>query len=407
MQQIIKSDKINKILTDTMWSFAGLALMNIGIQLVVYPVFSKVLGDEGYGNALYLLSFVDIVGTTVGVGTASARMVASIRGKTHNGDYNWFLLAACAFFVPVAILVELFGGVQISVFETILFYFLMCTSTWRNYVAVQFRLNLEYKNFFWYYVAITIGDILGITLFLAARQWALVLLLGDLFSIIFVLKKGDILNRCFYETSDERRANLHTIVILMSSTLLSTLIFNADRLLLKTILGATAVTTYYLATLLGKTMSMIVTPLGYVMIGYLVRYKGTINKKKVFYTIILLLGATVVFSLVCVAGSHVFLFLFYPQNYAQVKPYLILCSFSQVLYISTGVFTVILLRFAEQRYQFYINASYAVISLAMAVPAALKFGIWGFAVAMFAANILRFIIVTGFGLRQAGKDVTP
>ena len=64
--EISMKEKIKALLTDSMWSIAGLMLMNVVVQFLVYPVWNNHLGSEEYGNILYLISIMNIIAISVG-----------------------------------------------------------------------------------------------------------------------------------------------------------------------------------------------------------------------------------------------------------------------------------------------------------------------------------------------------
>ena len=49
-----------KILSDSIWSVAGLVLMNVALQFAVYPFWERRAGEAALGNILYLISLMNI-----------------------------------------------------------------------------------------------------------------------------------------------------------------------------------------------------------------------------------------------------------------------------------------------------------------------------------------------------------
>ena len=90
-------EKLKNIFTDTIWSMAGLVLMNVAAQFVVYPCWNRVLGSEEYGNIVYLLAVMNILAISVGSGVNYARMRQSANGETQNRPYMLLMAAERAF----------------------------------------------------------------------------------------------------------------------------------------------------------------------------------------------------------------------------------------------------------------------------------------------------------------------
>lgn len=216
------------------------------------------------------------------------------------------------------------------------------------------------------------------------------MLLGEALGLVFVLIRGTTIRTGFLKTSSALRSCMKSTSILLATNLISNLIFNADRLLLKHLIDGTAVTVYYLATLIGKAMSLITTPLNSVIMGYLARYQGKATWKMYRALLLILLALFVCATIGCVAATHIVIRLLYPDNYEMVKPLILIASVSQVIYFLTNVLTVVLLRFSAQRYQLYINLCFGISFVACAVPMTLRGGIDGFSAAFLIANLVRF-----------------
>ena len=79
-----------------------------------------------------------------------------------------------------------------------------------------------------------------------------------------------------------------------------------------------------------------------------------------------------------------------------------------MIFFATTVLTVVLLRFAKQRYQLYINLIYALAFAVLGIPMTKSGGIWGFSYAILIANVVRLSASVGFGLldqkRHAAKS---
>lgn len=63
------------------------------------------------------------------------------------------------------------------------------------------------------------------------------------------------------------------------SYLITNTTLNMDRLALKHMVGNEAVTWYYVVSLIGKTMVLLVAPINTIVISYLTRRERTLNKK--------------------------------------------------------------------------------------------------------------------------------
>ncbi len=395
-----------KILSDSVWSVAGLVLMNVALQFAVYPFWERRAGEAALGNILYLISLMNVFAVSMGVSVNYARLKKSAMSETHNKPYLVILGIATAVAAVIGVVISLVGGVEMSALETVIFAAVMCATMWRYYSDVEYKLSLNYKSYFLYYLFISVGYGVGIALFYVTELWPLTLLCGELFGLAFVLVRGRIFRLDTHVESGELLDAFKLVMILLGSEMLSTLIFNADRILLKTILGEVAVTEYYLASLLGKTIALLTAPLTGVIVGYLSKYKGDLKTKGMNVIVAVAVCAVVLATAACTVGSYMIIPVLYPDQFADVRNYFIMANLAQVIFFVGSVITVVLLRFAKSKYQIYITAIYAVTFVAVCIPFALKWGLSGFCAGLTLTCLARFLITVFLGYFSILKTKT-
>ena len=392
--------RFKDLFSDSMWSIAGLMLLNISAQFIVYPFLRNLLGSEGYGNALTLISYINIVSVAIGSGCNYARMRQSSEGTTCNGEYNFSLILVSALSLPMAYIAQWLSGINMGTIDTLLYTLLMCAMLWRYYADVDFRLRLDYKGMFLYYALTAAGYLLGIALSYLTGFWPLSLLIGEATGLIYVALKGGVLRSKPFAYSSNRKAVYGVILTLVSTNLLLNLIFNADRLLLNALLDGTAVTLFYVSSLLGKTISLVSTPLNGVIIGHTARYNGKLTMKMLAVVVGLIAALILLGGAACTLASHILIRLLYPQEYDAARVYFWAANLSQVIYCLNNVLTTFLLCFTKSRYQLYINIVYAVAFLAVCIPTTFCYGFDGFVWGLVIVNLIRFGTTCLVGLRQ-------
>ena len=399
----IDLEQKKKILSDSIWSVAGLVFMNVALQFAVYPVWERRLGEAGLGGILYLISLMNVFSVSMGVSVNYARMKNSAVGDTTNKPYLVILAIASAIAFAAGVGISLLGGVYMSFVEIVLFGLVMCATMWRYYADVEYKLFLNYKSFFLYYLFISIGYVIGIGLFFLTGLWPLTLLVGELFGLSYVLLRGRIFR--FDKGSESISTVSKMAILLFGSEALSTLIFNADRIMLKALLGDVEVTKFYLASLLGKTIALLTVPLSGVVIGYLSKYKGTLKVKGMNVILALSVGAVALATVACTVGSFIVIPILYPSQFDSIRTYFIVTNLSQVLYFVANVITVVLLRFASSRYQLYVNAAYAISFVAICIPFTVSGGFDGFCTGLAITCFIRFItsVLLGYYCAVFGK----
>ena len=386
-----------KMLADSAYSVSGLVFMNAVLQLAVYPIWERRLGAEALGDILYLISLMSVFAVSMGVSVGYARMRKSVSAKTRNTPYMVILACASLVALDVAFLVSMLGGVELDLAETLLLGLLMCATMWRYYADVEYKLYLNYKRFFIYYSLIGVGYLVGLLLFYITELWLLALLVGELFGLLYVLLRGRIFIIDDEPFTPELDFAAKLSLTFFGAEVLSTFIFNADRIILRSLIGSEAVADYYVASLFGKTAALLTVPLSGVVIGYLAKYKGVLSHKLMN---MITAGAGIgIFlgSAACTFASNIFIPIIYPDRLDAVKAYFVSANLSQILYFASNVITVILLRFARSKYQLYVNAAYAVAFVLICIPCAIFGGLRAFCIGLALTCLIRFLFAAGLG----------
>lgn len=382
---------------DLIYSVAALVCMNGVLQLAVYPYLSYKMGAAAFGIVLSLLAVVSIMASTFGTGANYARVIASIKQKHDNGDYNLFLLLIAALSVPVAAvsLVYIddfrpwaFGG----------FLLLLIASILRYYGDVNFRLDVNFKGFFIYYVCIAVGYLAGIVLYEITGSWIVIILLGEIAAVFYVVWRGFIFKKPFFQKTRHFTENVKAMSLLSASNFIVSVILNADKLLVLKFVGSLEVTVFFTATLIGKIVALLTVPLNGVVISHLVQYKGEFTRKNFLFVILAMLAVGIAIISAGVGFSYVFIRVMYPDVFESAKPYFLIGNAGQVFYFISGTLMVVVLRFTKEKYQLYMNVVYALIFIVAVVPAVAYGGLLGIIYALLFVNVLRFLIAAGTGL---------
>lgn len=388
--------QIRGFITDFIYGAFGLVVMNVIMQFFVNRLVINHLGAAEGGLYLYVTAIITLIGTSIGCGASYARMVESNKQKTINGDYNLFLLCGGA----VGMLVLLVGMLAQGIFapgQYLLVCLLLIITMLRYYGDVEFRLKVNYKGFLLYYLLVSAGYLAGYFCYGFTHNWVLVLLPGELLALLYVVIRGEIYTNPVWKQSPRVKENCKTMLTLSVSEFLSNFVSYMDRILVPFIAGDEANTLYYIATLLGKTMALLTTPLNGVIIGHLARYKGGIKKSRYLQLTMLLLAAAAVVSGVSVLASHIVIYFLYPTLYDSVKQMFWVANASQVLFFISNTQMVVVLRFGNEKYQLYLGVIYTVLFFLIAVPALYFWKLWGLAYSMLAINGAKFLIITGMG----------
>ena len=395
--------KLSKSLAgDLIYSVGGLVCMNGVLQFIMYPVLEKRMGEAAFGDVLTLLAVVSILATTFGSGANYSRMVAKIKNYDNcNGDYNIYLAVTSALSAIISVASVLFIVGKQSVLYIAGFALLTVFSILRYYGDVEYRLNVNYKGFFLFYLFISIGYAAGILLYFVIKSWIFAVLAGEALCFIYVVLKGSIFKGSgVLSKSEHFGENIRSMTVMSMTALINALVLQSDKILLNAMVGSEEVTVFYVATLVGKIIALLTTPLNGVIIGYLAKYKGKFNARFFGVVIAVALGVGAVFVLGGWFVSHIFVGIMYPDVYATAKPFFLLANAGQVLYFISGSLMVVVLRFIAEKYQLIINIIYACIFALVVVPFVYFFGLWGITYGLIIVNTIRFMLIAFFGFND-------
>ncbi len=384
-----------KFATDFIWSIAALVTMNGVLQLFVYPLLNRQLGEAAFGNVLYVLGIVAVFAPSVGLAANNIRLVESRERQVLNGDSLLAMLPLLAVsgIIFFAVCNGYFGGVS----DYIMAALLIVLTTLRYYGDVEYRMTLNYKGYFVYYLVLSFGYIAGVLLYPLTKSWLLCFLLGEAAVWLLLVVKGHIYKPL--KRSENTPAVSKKVLVLAASYLLVNMVLNLDRVLLQHLIDSSTVTVYYVASLLGKTAALLVGPLNGVVIGHLTKGKTKPITKKSFS---LVSGAVLLVGAVLFAGISivmpVFVKLLYPDIYNSVLSVSTLANLSQIICFASSLLLTIMLTFCSERWQFAIQLVYAVVFLGLSVLFTNGNGLQGFVTASLVANTLRLVFTVGAGL---------
>lgn len=386
---------------DLSYNLLAVVIMNVIIQFIVYPYLNKAIGEEAFGNVLYLLSVIAILANSFGMALNNTRLVIKPQFESRNGDYNVLMMIFCIISCVVAIAV-LHSLDALTPINGLFFCVLTVLTLIRYYSDVEYRLTLRYRRYFVYYIIISIGYLLGIILYKFTKNWFLVLACGELAAVLFVLPQNTIYQKPFICSKQKAKVWKITVTV-AGSYLIANFFQNIDRIVLQNLMGGDAVTTFYTASVLGKTVALLIGPINGVMIAYLARYSGSFSKGIFSKAVLLAVALSGICFIGCILVSPWLIRTFYPNVYSTANGLIGIATLGQILFFTAGLLLAVILRFCHQRYQFTIQIIYGIVYVALAVPATINMGIEGFAYATLWANLIRFALVLVVGYKDAGK----
>lgn len=391
-----------KFAGDFTLTFAGIVIYNAALQFLVYPILSKKLGDTLYGEVLYFIGIFSITSVALGLATLNTRLVQRNKYDISNGDCMIYNIAAIVIFTIGCSIVLLVQKIAISNIIAVLV--IQALMAIRYYSEVTYKMNVNFKKYLVYYVAVTIGYVVGIVIFNFVQLWWLPFVLGEAVGIIFSFATSDLKNNAILPCVNFSLFAKSTTPLLISY-LLYYLVMNLDRIIIRNMINSESVGPYYTATLIGKTAAMIIGPLSGVIIGYITKENTNINKKLFTKIIGISIAGGIGFFLLTLIGTPIFTKIFYSNYYDQVMEIMVLVNFGQVMCFVSELILTIVLTFKDEKWQMLIQVIYAVTFILCAVLLVKSMGLVGMAIATAVANGLRFLLAAVIG--YVGKSNKP
>lgn len=374
--------------------------MNGVLQLLVYPVLNRVMGSEQLGGLLYIMGLVAILCPSVGQALNTSRLVVRRDYGVSNGDYDLllFLFGGGGTAVCLAIAGNYLGSAGSYVLAAVLF----MTSIFRYYGDVEYRLNLNYRRFFCYYAVLTTGYAAGLGLYFLTKSWFLVFLAGEILALCYLAATGTVF-QAFFKRSADFSVAFQRGGALVFSYLITNLTLNIDRVALEYFMGTLAVTQYYVTSLIGKTMVLLVAPVNTIIISYLTRREEKLNRKQFLGFAGIGFAVSACFFLLAQIGTPLFVWLFYRGLYEAVKPMMTVVNLSQVLALFSAYLFIVVLTFTEEKWQLLLQIVHLAVMGALVLLFTGNHGIMGFAAAVLIANGIRVALVLLLGLEKAER----
>ena len=380
-----------KVIKDMGLNIISGAIPVIVLQLVILPRLANYYNSDYYGIIVTILALMNTLPSSVGNVLNNVRLLHQNKydGTTAN-DFPILLSASeiiTAIIVCIASISYLgtqdFWGIVLTVIIGILWLA-------KEYHIVAFRLKIDYIRAMIDNVFLTVGYIVGYFIFKMTGYWQFIYIVGFAFMYGYLMLKFKIVFEKPKITQSFKRC-IFDFGALLIAVILARAISYADKMLLYPILGGTAVSIYYAATVLGKVSSLVITPINSVALTYLAKYQK--KQDNIFsWTVKVGIIVCIVCYIITIIISKPLLNFIYPTFEAEAIKYILVTSGSIIVSAFTSMITPFVLKFCDTKWQVVINAIttgvYALISFVLAK----YFGLMGFCIGVLIANFIKLII---------------
>ncbi len=392
-----------KKLSDFAISILSSVLLTAMTQVVVYPLLGKWLSTAEYGTMLTLIGIINAVGSSLGGALNNAKiLLASEYEREHlSGDSNIIasLSALLCFLLTISISaliqqavtwnIVIIGAVSMLVF-------------FRAFYSAAYRIQINFKKTLISNVCGVLGYAIGIFFVYLSGYWIIAFLCGELFACIYIACTSFIVKEPFkctkFLTQYITRFCYYTV-----TNGVSYFITYMDRFFLFPILGAEMVSIYTTASLLGKTLGIVLNPINGVLLSYYCK-DGVLSKKQLVKRLLIFSGLAILSYIFIITVGYPVLRFLYPTLAPLAKPYFYIANLGAIILLLGNTLSPTVLRYAKPQWTFIIQSSFAIAYVIMGIGGMRWNGLFGYCIAVLMVNSLRLIMLVAVSFRAISKD---
>ena len=364
-------------------------------QFIVYPLMANKLGEEANGQFLALIALnYFTINITISV-LVNVRLLRNRKyeEEKHKGDFNLLLLFMAVIDTFIIIGGTIFYG-QRNLQDLLLSVVLLLLFVYHDYVVVQYRIELRFRDILINNLILCVGYILGlIILYTSFRCWQIVFIVPYLMTMIYDMTHTNYIKEPLKKTP-LINDTVKQYFLLMGSTLLSAVVTYGDRMLLYPILGGDDVSVFTSAQLIGKILQLISTPVSSFMLAHLVK------KEKICFSVrpkyvTLLLGVIITLYIGGLIVGRPVIYLLYPTWADEAITYIPLTTANGIVHMLNVLLNVVVLRFCKAHWQIIKSMLYLMAYTLLSFSLMSYWGLWGFGIGNLLASLIEVVFLLG------------
>jgi len=381
-----------KFIIDIVLNIIASVVPIIFLQLFALPLVNRSINNpDEYGLIITIISLITMTSRTYGNTLNNVRLIMNNRylEDKDEGDFNLLLIYG-SIIITIIIAIVIFAYYNITdIMSVILIGLISITLVFREYLIVAFRLELNYQRILVNNFILVSGYILGYYLFGLTGYWQVIYVVGQVCSLLYILKNSKLLNEKLKITNKFKETTYKTVLLSVTS-MLSMITSYADKILLYPLLGGSVVAIYYSSTLLGKIVSLTISPISNVLLSYLSRKtKISINT---FYSILItsiVLSIAGYFVALCI--SKPILSLTYPEYAVDAATLIPITSASAMITLIIAMIDPMVMKFKNINWQLYINIQHLIFYILLSIFLTHLYGVIGFATSILITLMIKLL----------------
>lgn len=392
----MEKKKKKKFAGDFLYTFSALLLMNIVLQLIIYPLINKYYGAEELGNIVYLSGIIYTICASAGGALSNQKLILRKKYLHTNSDFNIIVILYTIIIFVILCIAGLMS--HLSLLYTLFFGLSGCLVFLRYFSEVEFRMDKSFKGYLFYYIIVSVGYVIGFGLYVLTNCWYLIFIIGESLAVIYVLLKGNIY--CPQPLTGDIFNIIKIVSVLVLSYLLGAIAAHYYKIFINLYINNTSVTIYYVATFFGKSLDLVITPITTLLVSYLtarngVKFNFSVKKSCLF------IGLTAIVLYVgFVVATPIYTYIFYNNLFYDVIKINFIVNIAQTLSVITSILIVLVLVKLGTKLHFIIQLSYVICYVISTTILCMTFGIMGFAIGACVGYAIRFILIAIVSVRK-------
>lgn len=381
--------KIKNVSKDIVYTISANILYNGFLQFFIYPLISLTVNDVLFGKIIYIEGLVLIFAPAIGNAAGAIRLLEK---QDEINSRKKYLIAVGVLFgvyvVPFVLMSYNNIYTHLEIFQITLLLFL---SILRYFNESEYKIMLDFKGYFIYYIVLSCGYAIGLFLFIVTKKWICIFFSGEFLAFVFMLfsKRSTNCKRCILPDVSIMKKT----VALSFTYLIGTTICNIDKIILNFKGNETMVSQYYVASLIGKTFAMLVAPLNMIVLSYSTKNNIVYTKKKYILIHVIALGVGIAAWLCMGFFSPLFIRIMYTNYLSEVTDILWIVNASQIAYFMCSFSLNMLLTFGKIKWQVIMHTVTLISIIILSDIMIEQHGMSGMAIAALIVNTVELIIL--------------
>lgn len=384
----MKKDIIKKFI----YNAIATTLPTVLLQLLILPLIAKQLDGDAYGLLLTIVAAVMMFAAGIGNVLNNVHMLSNNEYEERKlfGDYG-ILLSFCVVITSFIIIAVTWKYGVTSAGDYILNLLFGVTLLVKEYYIVRLWIDLDYGRILKCNLLCCVGYLLGLGIFWLGAGWQIIYITGNILSIIYLyIRYG--FSKEYFSKTPLFAVTAMKCFSLSVATVLSRSLQYVDRMLLYPLLGGEDVSVYYVATLMGKTISMALAPINSFLLSQLAKRKS-IKQNTFGRVLILSLFAGGIGYIACLLLSGPILTILYPQWAGAAMKYIYVTTGTAILSAISMVISPIVLKFCNLNWQILIQGVCLLVYVGVSLIMLKQIGLMGFCVGGLIANFVTLVLM--------------